>query len=362
METIVVHGPPCSGKSTYVAEHLEPGDIRYDYDILVRALSGQKTHSANSASNVRGLVFGLRRRIINLALEGQLDTEHLYIISTSLPEPLRKDLEPLTPTYVQMEATEEECMERLAGDDTHEDKDAWAALIREWFQRQNTEVTKMFQISKVAGALKAAPDDVTMSEINEYTRTPLSPEDVYVFSVRACDDQPDRVAERFTADCLRALASLFLGKTVICDHSWSAGNQMARIFRAQVVADGGATYLKLTAYMLRNAETQPVIDKIDAGILKEVSVGCAIAKTTCSICGEPYSTCSHMRGRVYDGNQCIVELSEPTDAYEVSFVAVPAQPAAGVCKGASLDHNNMSTLSLDAAKQRLRLEKNRFGG
>ena len=40
------------------------------------------------------------------------------------------------------------------------------------------------------------------------------------------------------------------------------------------------------------------------------------------------------------GKKCIGELSEPTDAYEFSFVAVPAQPGAGVTK---------STPSLDAA-------------
>ena len=147
---------------------------------------------------------------------------------------------------------------------------------------------------------------------------------------------------------------------MICDHAWLAANQVARIYRAEVVKDGAAAVLRLDVYMPRNAETQPVIDKIESGILKEVSVGCSIAKATCSVCGQPYGTCSHERGRAYDGKPCVVELSEPTDAYEVSFVAVPAQPAAGVCKGAEPGKAQMSTLSLDDAKRRLRLEKNRF--
>lgn len=217
----------------------------------------------------------------------------------------------------------------------------------------------MFQVSKAASTA-SVPDAADMEAINHYTRTPLHPEDVYVFSVRACDDRPDRDGERFTSECLDALAPLYLGKPMICDHAWRAANQVARIYRAEVVKDGTATVLRLDAYMLRNAETQPVIDKIEAGILKEVSVGCSIAKATCSVCGQPYGTCSHERGRVYDGKPCVVELSEPRDAYEVSFVAVPAQPAAGVCKGAKPGNAQMSTLSLDAAKRRLRLEKNRY--
>lgn len=218
----------------------------------------------------------------------------------------------------------------------------------------------MFTVAKAANAAASTLDAETMAAINRYTRTPLEQADVYVFSVHACDDQPDRDSERFTAECLAVLATLFVGKPMICDHRWSAAEQVARIFRAEIVKDGAATVLWLDVYMPRNAETQPVIDKIEAGILKEVSVGCAIAKATCSLCGRPYGSCSHERGRSYDGKACVVELSEPTDAYEVSFVAVPAQPAAGVCKAAKPGNDKMSTLSLDDAKRRLRLEKYRY--
>ena len=38
-------------------------------------------------------------------------------------------------------------------------------------------------------------------------------------------------------------------------------------------------------------------------------------------------------GEVYDGAQCFFQLEEAVDAYEFSFVAVPAQPRAGVVKG-----------------------------
>ena len=58
-----------------------------------------------------------------------------------------------------------------------------------------------------------------------------------------------------------------------------------------------------------------------------------MGKATCSICGQPYGVCEHRKGERYGGRQCLAVLSEPTDAYEFSFVAVPAQRQAGVTKG-----------------------------
>ena len=42
--------------------------------------------------------------------------------------------------------------------------------------------------------------------------------------------------------------------------------------------------------------------------------------------------CSHVKGRKYGGKLCYGELNNITDAYEWSFVAVPAQKNAGVIK------------------------------
>lgn len=72
------------------------------------------------------------------------------------------------------------------------------------------------------------------------------------------------------------------------------------------------------------------------GIKKEVSVSCAVRRQVCSICGHDIhdrGQCSHGKGQVYGEKRCIVRLAEPTDAFEWSFVAVPAQPRAGVVKG-----------------------------
>lgn len=171
-----------------------------------------------------------------------------------------------------------------------------------------------------------------LEAINAQAKATLTAEQVYVFSLRLCDDQIDRDMERFDTQALPALAKLFLGKTGIVDHRWSADGQVARIFETQVVQENGISYIKAWAYIRRGGQGEEVIADIEAGIKKEVSVGCAMGRAICSVCGGEYGSCGHQKGERYEGQLCHVILKEPMDAYEFSFVAVPAQRQAGVMK------------------------------
>jgi len=176
------------------------------------------------------------------------------------------------------------------------------------------------------------PTAVQLEAINAQAKGKLTAEQVYVFSLRLCDDQVDRDFEKFDTAALPALAKLFIGKTGVVDHKWSAENQIARIFGAEVVQEDGISYIKAWAYIRRGGHGDEVIADIEAGIKKEVSVGCAMGSSVCSICGGDYGSCGHQKGEHYDGQLCCAILKEPMDAYEFSFVAVPAQKNAGVMK------------------------------
>ena len=194
-----------------------------------------------------------------------------------------------------------------------------------------------------------APTEAELEKINRLSRRILKADEVFVFSVVLCDNDVDRDFERFSEQSLKTLAALYIGKTGIFDHSCKGRDQVARIFDTQVeYPDGqqtktGERYcrLKARAYMPNTAKNADMIAEIDAGIKKEVSVGCAVAKAVCSVCGKDQreSPCSHRKGRFYgsgaDRTLCYYNLEQPTDAYEWSFVAVPAQPKAGVTKGFS---------------------------
>ena len=172
-----------------------------------------------------------------------------------------------------------------------------------------------------------------LEAINAQAKAELTAEQVYVFSVRLCDDQIDRDGERFDTEALPALAKMFVGKTGIVDHKWSSSGQVARIFETQVIQDNGVSYIKAWAYIRRGGNAEEIIADIEAGIKKEISVGCAMGRAICSVCGGEYGECGHQKGEHYDGMLCCVILKEPLDAYEFSFVAVPAQREAGVMKG-----------------------------
>ena len=189
------------------------------------------------------------------------------------------------------------------------------------------------QIKKATEAVSSGvPTAVQLEAINAQAKAKLQAEQVYVFSLRLCDDQVDRDFERFDAAALPELAKLFVGKTGIVDHCWSAENQVARIFETQVVKEQGVSFIKAWAYVRRGGDNEELIADIEAGIKKEVSVGCAMGRCICSVCGSEYGTCGHRKGEHYDGQLCCGILQEPMDAYEFSFVAVPAQKEAGVLK------------------------------
>lgn len=194
------------------------------------------------------------------------------------------------------------------------------------------------------GGQQAHVTEEDLALINLLSRKELTKEEVYVFSLRLCDNEVDRDGERFAPQTLEELGRLFVGKSGIFDHQWSARGQAARIYKTQVIrqpqrttkAGDGYCWLKGWAYMARTQASQDLIAEIEAGIKKEVSVGCAVDRAVCSICGADLRQgfCPHKKGELYDGKLCYASLEGASDAYEFSFVAVPAQPEAGVVKGA----------------------------
>ena len=201
--------------------------------------------------------------------------------------------------------------------------------------------------------------------INRFAKAELTEDQVYAFSVRLCDNEVDRDFERFDTAALETLGEMFLGKSGIFDHQWSAKGQTARIYRTEVVrepamvtaAGDGYCWLKGCAYLMRTEKNADLITEIEGGIKKEVSVGCSVAKRTCSVCGAEEGDCHHVRGQMYGEQLCFTELKEPLDAYEWSFVAVPAQRNAGVVKRFAEKETGTALLEKQAALGRKYLKE-----
>ena len=233
----------------------------------------------------------------------------------------------------------------------------------------------MEQILKEARLERAEINEEELALINAQALKPLKARDVFAFRLAACDNQVDRDFERFSEATLEELAEAFVGRPVLRDHKWSADTQTARIYAGSVEpGEGeGVRRLVLRCYMIRSEQTAPTIAAIEGGILRECSVGLAVQRVLCSICGadQRETLCKHIPGREYDGEVCHMDLCGVADTYEVSMVAVPAQRDAGVIKSkryggaepppandpagkASADHTDWQDEAL------LELEKYRF--
>lgn len=191
------------------------------------------------------------------------------------------------------------------------------------------------------------PDEKDLELINNCTLIPLKAEDVFVYKVQLCDNDIDRVGDKMTPEFLEAVSEKIKGVVGLKDHDWRAENQLSRLYDAEVAEDP-TTLTKLgepRKYVLGKAYTlskyKDYIEKINSGLLKEVSISFESEGDTCSICGEhtekDYSgrACcchGHVAGEVYDGKICYNNITKLKDVLEWSLVPVPCQKGAGVSK------------------------------
>ena len=207
-------------------------------------------------------------------------------------------------------------------------------------------------ICKVANVSPLEITDADLRKINKYTLNPVSAEDVFIFKATIADnEQDDRNYMPFNLKALQDLKKLYPGKTMLKDHRRTADNQIARIYDTELVQDAnkqtelGELHTELVAkiYMIKTDSNKDLISEIVGGIKKEVSTSTVPEKMICNICGvdNMKDYCRHYPGYEYDvadstgksaKRRCKMLLHGAKEAYELSFVAVPAQPRAGTHK------------------------------
>ena len=207
-------------------------------------------------------------------------------------------------------------------------------------------------ICKVANVSPLEITNEDLKKINKYTLSPVAAEDVFIFKATIADnEQDDRNFMPFNMKALQDLKKLYPGKTMLKDHRRIADNQIARIYDTELVQDGnkqtelGELHTELVAkiYMIKTDSNKDLISEIVGGIKKEVSTSTVPEKMVCNICGvdNMKDYCRHYPGMEYDisdaagksaKRRCKMLLHGAKEAYELSFVAVPAQPRAGTHK------------------------------
>ena len=215
----------------------------------------------------------------------------------------------------------------------------------------NDERNTMIEEGLIAKSAEIKVQEVTdddLKKINKFTLSPLKAEDVFTFKTVIGDNETDdRNYEPFNARALKDLRKLYIGRTMIKDHLRRADNQIGRVYDTELVTSdnkvtgAGEVYTQLIAknYMVRTAANEDLIKEIQGGIKKEVSTGVRPGKLICNICGADNmkTYCPHWPGREYtkdsgESATCLMTIDGAKEAYELSLVAVPAQPRAGTIK------------------------------
>ena len=127
----LVYGPPASGKTTYVQEHAQPGDVVIDFDDICVRVGGVRWN--NDPDTLR-LAFRHRDQIIRSLARRKSGAAWLIALAPTEAErsAWQKALGQVTP--VLMDTTEAECLDRLAAPERAHAAQRQASVVREWFR------------------------------------------------------------------------------------------------------------------------------------------------------------------------------------------------------------------------------------
>ena len=170
-------------------------------------------------------------------------------------------------------------------------------------------------------------------------------DDDYTFTVKLCDNEIDDDNERFSSQCLKQMAEMFVGK-----YGCIGETRIAKIVSTEIVTDENkwATlheryqWLKATVIIPRSNETEWLIEQIEHGEKPEISVACSVNTSACSICGKTNRSCTHKPGEYYDGKLCYMTLYYPQEVFEWAFV----EPTKTVEKESGMDNHIDSTAEM----------------
>lgn len=186
MKQVIIWGPPCSGKSTYAKEHAQDGDLVWDADTVQRALTGCTEHRHDKSA--LGILMGFRS--VFLRKTAEQESEHTaYCIVRRITDKV-KELAADDAETVFCDVPMEECLTRLQNDDSRPDKEAWEAIIRNWFAEYERD-TKEAEMSKTV-------DFQLIEEIK-------ADEQFYNWATGQYDTIESKTSERYFVDHLAGL-------------------------------------------------------------------------------------------------------------------------------------------------------------
>lgn len=125
----LVYGSPCSGKSTYIKEHLKSGDIVCDVDRLYSAIGFNEEHQTELyAQEVASMLYS---DLLGIIRDRKGNWKNAYVVSlANTGERLKAEMERINADEaIFIDTPYEVCMERAK-----ERPFYFQFLIQEWFE------------------------------------------------------------------------------------------------------------------------------------------------------------------------------------------------------------------------------------
>ena len=137
-QVYIVYGPPCSGKSNYVREVAQEGDLIIDLDNIWEAVSGCARYV--KPGRLKAVVFSVRDNLLDSVKYRRGRWNNAYIIGGY---PLISERERLANELgareIFIDTSKEDCIANLKSDEARDYKE-WLQYIEDWYRRNECTI------------------------------------------------------------------------------------------------------------------------------------------------------------------------------------------------------------------------------
>lgn len=135
-EVFLVYGAPLSGKSTWVKDNMNEGDLIIDLDSIWECVSGLNRYQ--KPARLKSIVFRVRDALLDSVKYRAGKWANCYIIGGyALQSERERLIKELGAREVFIDTSKEECIQRLETADDGRNIEEWRGYIEEWFSRFN---------------------------------------------------------------------------------------------------------------------------------------------------------------------------------------------------------------------------------
>ena len=135
-QVFIVYGSPCSGKTTWVNDVATKNDLVVDIDSLYECISIAGRY--DKPPRLKGVVFQMRDFLYDIVKHRNGKWQNAFVITGGALRGDRERIAKLTGAtdLVYIEATKEECVQRLQKRNMNDEQQAaWLGYIEDWFAK-----------------------------------------------------------------------------------------------------------------------------------------------------------------------------------------------------------------------------------